>query len=517
MRVKLPAAVRAMPARAVDALGSLAGTLAQLRLERSVGRPATPSPMVLPDHAPPVSDLTAAGRANLSLVVDTCERAGIDYFAVIEPMARAGRIAVADPDWDRLCDAIAEAARREAISVDYWDGATEDRRTRSSADQGLRQAMCAGKRLLIFRSYRVEGSPAVLGRPYGCTVERWSVGEDGTLTSPTVNEIAQVIGTEGRRPVQAEVLGRTVTTLPAFTTRNAFATDFPIDVVIPWIDIPGAPGNPALLRYTLRSIRDNLPWVHTVFLVTDGQTPPWLAQDDEAIRQVDVNELLEPRGEVPTSNPGAVRAVLHHLDGLAEHYLLIESGTLIKRHLRPAEFFFANGVTRLSFAPHTLPHQNRASSSPEVATRHNVVDLLHREFGRRPARAFAPGHSVQRRSILLELEDRYPDAFKRTWCSPFPAPTDVEVSGWLHNYYAYFTGRAAPAGLRCEYVDPVRDDLRRRLRDLGRERVDTVSFGHDPGAAQQAMVQATLERWFPIPAGHELYSTDPPAPDRSWG
>jgi hypothetical protein len=311
-----------------------------------------------------------------------------------------------------------------------------------------------------------------------------------------------------------------VTTLPAFTTRNAFATDFPIDVVIPWIHLPGAPGNPALLRYTLRSIRDNLPWVRTIFLATDGQAPPpWLAPDDESIRLVDVNELLEPRGEVPTFNPGAVRAVLHHLDGLAEHYLLIESGTLIKRHLRPVEFFFANGVTRLSFTRHTLPQLNRASSSLDVATRHNVVDLLHHEFGRRPTRAFAPGHSVQRRSILLELEDRYPDAFKRTWCSQFPAPTDVEVSGWLHHYYAYFTGRAAPAGLRCEYVDPVRGDLRRRLRDLGRERIDTVSFGYDPSAPQQAqaLVQAALERWFPIPAGHELFSTDTPAPDRSWG
>ena len=442
MRNHLAAVVRTVPARAVDALGSLAGSLARRRREQQVGpvdvrgAAAPITPLRPTAGAEPAIDLQTACRANQSLVVDACEQAGIDYFAVIEPMARGGRIAVAADDWERLTDAIMVAGAPEPISVDCWDAAGGRRQARTSVDPELRQAMLATQRLLVFRQFPVAGSRTVLGRPYGCTIERWSVGEDGTLTSPMINEVVQVIGTEGRRPVRAEVHGREVTTLPPFTTTNALAADFPIDVVIPWLDDtdpawsarrlqqlaaqgtpdagerrvaqPRPPSDPTLLRYTLRSIRDNLPWVGTIFLVTDRQAPPWLIQDDETVRLVDVNALLEPRGTVPTFNPGAVRAVLHHLDDLAEHYLLIESGTMIKRHLRPTDFFHANGVVRLSFTRQTLPQTNPAARSIELSARHNVVGLLHQEFGRHPAKTFAPGirSSAGRSSASSKIASR---------------------------------------------------------------------------------------------------------------
>ena len=92
------------------------------------------------------------------------------------------------------------------------------------------------------------------------------------------------------------------------------------------------------------------------------------------------------------------------------------------------------------------------------------------------------------------------------------------MSGWLHNYYAWFTGRGTTAGLRCEQVDPARGNLRARLRDLGRERVDTVTFGGGRPATAQArtLVETTLRRWYPVPAGYELYPDDSSGPDRSW-
>ncbi|NYE75526.1 hypothetical protein BKA15_006855 [Microlunatus parietis] len=496
----------------------------------------------------PDLDTRDAYRRNRDLVVELCERAGIAYFALIDPAEASGRIAVADADWARFADAVAEAGLRAPLYLESWAGDARRTPAATSADPDARAALLAAHRVLVFVQYALPDSTIRLGRPYGCVIERWTLDADGVLRAPIANRITQAIGPAGRAPVVVEDRGRTVTTLPAFAEPNALTIDFPIDVVVPWIDdtdpawlarrarhlagadsgadpvprdalVPAPIGDPSLLRYTLRSVAHHLPWVRTVHLVTDGQFPAWLDPSAAGVRVTEVTALLEPRGALPTFNPEAVRSSLHHLDGLADHYLIIDPGTMINRPLPPDLFFHANGLLKLGFDRATLPLVDAAAAPIDVAVRRNVADLLEQAFGRRPSQAFAPGPIPQRRDLLLELQGRFPELFKHNWCSQVRTAAGYEITSWLHHYYAHFTGRAAPGRIRAEFVEPTRDNVRARLRNVLRDRavaVTTLGNGAygDPAAA--AAVRTTLSRWLPAPARHELYAEQPVTPGRTW-
>ncbi|MFC7621928.1 stealth conserved region 3 domain-containing protein [Microlunatus sp. GCM10028923] len=499
----------------------------------------------------PDLDTGDAYRRNRDQLVELCERNGIDYFALIDPSEASGRIAVADPDWARFADAVAEAGTRIPFYVETW--AADGRRTPAlpTADPDARAALLAAHRVLVFVQYALPGSAIRLGRPYGCLIERWSVDRDGVLRAPVANRVTQAVGPAGRSPAVVQDRGRAVTTLAPFTEPNALTIDFPIDVVVPWIDdtdptwlarrarhladaaeaetdavpvprdalAPTPIGDPSLLRFTLRSVAHHLPWVRTIHLVADGQYPAWLDPSATRVRVTDVADLLESRGTLPTFNPEAVRSSLHHLDGLAGRYLVIEPGTVINRPLPADLFFHANGLLKLGFDRATLPLVDAAAAPIDVAVRRNVADLLEQAFGRRPSQAFAPGPIPQNRDLLLELQARFPELFKHNWGSQIRTAAGYEITSWLHHYYAHFTGRAAPGRVRAEFVETTQGNVRTRLRNVLRDRgVEVTTLGNgaygDPAAA--AAVRTSLSRWLPAPARHELYAEQPVTPRRTW-
>lgn len=495
----------------------------------------------------PDLDTADAFRRNRDLVVELCEGAGVDYFALIDPNESSGRIAVPGADWARLADAVAETGTRVPLYVESWSADGRRSPAAPSADRAARAALLTAHRVLVFVQYALPGSTIRLGRPYGCVIERWTADAEGVLRAPAVNRITQAVGRAGLGPVVVEDRGRTVTTIAAFAEPNALTVGFPIDVVVPWIDdtdpawlarrarhLAGDPdraaaprdalaptpiGDPSLLRFTLRSVAHHLPWVRTVRLVTDGQFPAWLDPASARVRVTEVTELLEHRGTLPTFNPEAVRSSLHQLDGLADHYLVIEPGTVINRPLPPDQFFHANGLLKLGFDRATLPLTDRAAAPIDVAVRRNVADLLEQTFGRRPTHAFSPGPIPQRRDVLLELQGRFPELFKHNWCSQVRTVADHEITSWLHHYYAHFTGRATPGRVRAEFVEVTRGNVRARLRTVLRDRgVDVTTLGNgaygDPAAA--AVVRTVLSRWLPAPARHELYAEQPVTPRRTW-
>ena len=81
------------------------------------------------------------------------------------------------------------------------------------------------------------------------------------------------------------------------------------------------------LRYSLRSVWAFCGWARRIFIVTAGQVPTWLA-DDDRVRLVDHSEIL-PADALPTFNSHAIEAALHHIDGLARALRLLQ-----RRHVR---------------------------------------------------------------------------------------------------------------------------------------------------------------------------------------
>jgi hypothetical protein len=364
-------------------------------------------------------------------------------------------------------------------------------------------------------------------------VERWEENELGALQAPAPNERATYVSGAYRRSVRRYTDGADVRTLAAFTERTMFEIDFPIDIVYMWVNgadpdwqlrklaalevagkeaqLEGAADerfrDNGELRYSLRSVEQFAPWARKIFLVTDDQVPTWLDTSHPKIQVVDHKEIFQDRGKLPTFNSHAIGARLHHIEGLSEHYLHFNDDTMLGRRIHPHMFFQSNGVSKFFLSRSTLGFHGLREAAPHEQARRNAAELLNRDFQRLPSRGFFHAPIPQRRSVLHELEARYPAEFEATWNSQFRSHEDYEINSWLHHYYGYLTRSAVPGTIRYDYFSASNPAAWRRMRRLLRARdVDAYCLNDsaDATADQCARIGDWLQRYFPRPASYEL-------------
>jgi hypothetical protein len=309
---------------------------------------------------------------------------------------------------------------------------------------------------------------------------------------------------------------------------HGYAVAFEIDVVYTWVDgadpawqarrdaawATARPGehselaaNPSRyanrdeLRYSLRSLAANAPWVRRIHVVTDRQIPSWLVTDDPRLRVVDHAEIFAGTDGVPSFNSHAIESRLHHVAGLSEHYLYLNDDMFLGRPMAPEDFFFGNGIARLFPSPKPVPPgPATAADTPVEAAGKNNRDLLAAKFGSAPAQRFLHAPYPQLRSVAAEAAETFAPDFARTTVSRFRHPSDISIPASLVGNYAYLTGRAVPGTLSYAYVDLADPRLDRRLRRLrtGRPQVfclnDHAGLGADPAGASDSSERGTSER-----------------------
>lgn len=96
------------------------------------------------------------------------------------------------------------------------------------------------------------------------------------------------------------------------------------------------------LKYSLRSVEMHAPWIHRVFIVTDGQRPDWLNMRHEKIRIVDIRELL-PEEALPCYNSVIIEHFLYKIPGLSEHFLYANDDMFFNEPVEPDFFFTVDG------------------------------------------------------------------------------------------------------------------------------------------------------------------------------
>ncbi len=261
------------------------------------------------------------------------------------------------------------------------------------------------------------------------------------------------------------------------------------------------------LRYALRGIDRNMPWVREVVLVTSGQPPPdWL--DTRALRVVTHREFMQ-RSALPNFNSHAIEAAIWRIDGLAEHFVYFNDDVLVLRPVRPNDLFTPDGrprvcLTRLPVAP-GLP---TLDDSAAVNGARNARDLLAGAGLGQATRMVAHTPNPQRRSLHAEIASRFPRELDATERTPVRSCPDL-APVFLHTWYALLTGRAEEVQMTSRYVELCEQG---GLRDLNvqvrRRDIDYLcpNLAADPVIAWPELaegVQRSLERALPGPSRFE--------------
>jgi hypothetical protein len=274
----------------------------------------------------------------------------------------------------------------------------------------------------------------------------------------------------------------------------------------------------------MRALHAFAPWVRHIFLVTDGQVPSWLDTAHPRITVVPHRVIFGGTGRLPTFNSQAIESRLHHIPGLAEHFLYLNDDVFLGRPVAPEMFFTPGGLTRF-FPSNALVDSapRRAGDPPANSAGKNNRRLIQEAFGRVLTRKMKHTPHPSRRSVLAEIELRFAEHVEATAEHQFRHPDDIALLSSLQQYYAYLTGRAAPGEIKYMYTDladastPFR--LSRLLHDRHLDAFCLNDTDSDLAAAaeQAALLADFLPAYLPFPSPFELSSpragtTSPAAP-----
>lgn len=374
--------------------------------------------------------------------------------------------------------------------------------------------------------------------PYGAStavrIELWRFGaEKVDLPAPNVLTRRRLRRSELVRAT-TERYGETWPTIDGMFTPEVDDIGFDVDLVFSWVDGSSSGGKAARterrgdrvvadqdlsparyrhideLKYALRSVHMYAPWVRRIFIATDSDRPAWLA-DHPRVTLVRSEEFFTDLTALPTHNSHAIESQLHHIPGLAEHFVYSNDDMFFGRRIAPSMFFSSGHVSAFieSDARIGVGETDPLRSGHDNAARVNRR-LLRERFGVIITRHLAHAPTPLRRSVLAEMEEEFVREFRATAGSPFRNRTDISVTNSLYHYYALLTGRAVvQRRAKVAYVDTtVRKDLAAMDRLL--EKRDRHFFClNDGGRAEvgpkqrRRRVTHFLERYFPVPAPWE--------------
>ena len=155
---------------------------------------------------------------------------------------------------------------------------------------------------------------------------------------------------------------------------------FPIDFVVTWVDsndpkwqeefrkykgiTTTADQSKARYRdwdffkYWFRAVEKYAPWVHKVYVITNGKFPDWINSDCDKLVLVKHSDYI-PEQFLPTFNSRTIEFYMNRIKGLSEHFVYFNDDMYLNAPVSP-DYYFRNG----------LPCDNNAESVYNVTAYH---------------------------------------------------------------------------------------------------------------------------------------------------
>ena len=95
-------------------------------------------------------------------------------------------------------------------------------------------------------------------------------------------------------------------------------------------------------RYWFRAVEAYAPWVHKVFLITNGKFPDWINENCPKLELVEHADYI-PKEYLPTFNSGVIETFINRIKGLSEHFVYFNDDLFLNKPVKP-EYYFKNGL-----------------------------------------------------------------------------------------------------------------------------------------------------------------------------
>ena len=324
--------------------------------------------------------------------------------------------------------------------------------------------------------------------------------------------------------------------------------DYPIDIVVPWVDgsdpawraerakyrpeLGGGDNNEAryrewgLFQYWFRSIEMYAPWVRTVHLITWGHLPPWLNTEHPKLHIVNHRDYI-PEEYLPTFNAIPIENNVHRIPGLADHFILFNDDVYLRGPTTP-EDFFVDGLPTDTAVLNQITNSDTFSFMPYLAL--NCMGMINEKFSKREVLRrdwkkwinpkygklalynlyYLPGKNFQgfrsfhtcipyQKSTLEEVWEQYPDIMARSCKSRFRSREDVNM--YIFRYWHLVKGAFSPIKPNCAYLTIGEDDASAVQAALNNPKYKVVCVNDDPSSLdfeeEKKRFKAVFETCYP--------------------
>lgn len=144
------------------------------------------------------------------------------------------------------------------------------------------------------------------------------------------------------------------------------------------------------LKYLLRGIEFNMPFVHNVYLVVsrDSQVPAWV---NRANLHIVLHEDIIPAEHLPVFNSTAIEMFLYRIPGLSEQFVYFNDDMFPVMPCEESDFYTPDGRIAMGFSTHIHARnlfKKHVRSSDRLARKY--AHRRHFVFFRRPQHICSP-------------------------------------------------------------------------------------------------------------------------------
>lgn len=262
------------------------------------------------------------------------------------------------------------------------------------------------------------------------------------------------------------------------------------------------------LRYSLRSLELNMPWINKIFLVTAGQRPSWLQDNHPKITVIDHEQIFDAESDaLPTFNSHAIEARLSFIPGLAEHFIYINDDVFFGRPLHPNSFFGPAGQAKFSMSHQHFADANEAHLPVNAAAANNRR-LMVQTYGRTTSRKFKHAAHPQRLSIHQAAYSMFKSELDETAGHTFRDPRDISLPSSLAHQIAAREGKGYNSEIDYTYLDIGSVDFYLQAMRLIQKRkpqmfcINEVLQTSDAVERSEVVVEI-LQALYPLPSSFE--------------
>lgn len=261
------------------------------------------------------------------------------------------------------------------------------------------------------------------------------------------------------------------------------------------------------LRFSLRSVSKNMPWIRKIHVFTNCQVPSWLKNDHPGVCWVDHSAVI-PKEYLPTFSSHVIESYLHHIPDLAQQFIYLNDDVFIAKKLDKDFFFHSNGISRSFLESYGMVSGVVRIGDPDyLNASRNSSKLIMEAFGVVPTRLHQHTAFALRKDVLKEIEERWAVAFHTFRRNRFRSPTDINLTSFLYHHYAINAGKAIDEKINIALVKQLDVRWKNRLAKIPSQNVETICINEGgsgtPSWDWHACVTEFLTESYPIKAKWE--------------